>query len=578
MNLRLVSYLVIAVLVALAGPVGMAHAQSTFVGAWPYQIPPTGHFNTYVTDNISMGAYWDLIESPMAMYRWADDSWLPLLATDWEFDVDNQRFSVQLREGVVFEDGSEFTSYDVVTTFRLGYLMNLVVWRYLERVEADGPYTVHFYMDRPSTLVQQYVLREKIRASSVYGQWGDRVEALLAEGLDRESEEMRRLLGEFLEFRPERLVATGPYTIDPDRLTESQATLPKVVTAFNADRVNFDQIVLYNGETPAVTPLVLARQVDYATHGFPVATEMQFIAQGTRVIRPPTYSGPALYFNHNIYPFNRAEFRRAVAYAIDRHENGVISLSDSGRAAVLMAGMPDSMAELWLDEETLAQLEPYATDRAKAEQILLDIGFSKGNDGVWIDDQGNRLSFELSHPAEFADWSAAAENLAEQLRNFGLDIRLRGVPHTQHPIDVNMGRFEMAIRGWGASNPHPHFSFVADMFTHNYPQAQEGDGMNFNLNVTSERFGEVDLEELVVASAEGLSEAEQAEMVKTVSLVFNELLPIIPLWERFGNNPVLEDVRVSGWPADDDPSMLNPPYNDPVIVLLLLEGTLRPAN
>ena len=27
-------------------------------------------------------------------------------------------------------------------------------------------------------------------------------------------------------------------------------------------------------------------------------------------------------------------------------------------------------------------------------------------------------------------------------------------------------------------------------------------------------------------------------------MAFNELLPIIPLWERYGNNPALEGTRV----------------------------------
>ena len=39
--------------------------------------------------------------------------------------------------------------------------------------------------------------------------------------------------------------------------------------------------------------------------------------------------------------------------------------------------------------------------------------------------------------------------------------------------------------------------------------------------------------------------------VVAMALTYNELLPAIPLFERFGNNCALEGVRVVAWPADD---------------------------
>ena len=63
--------------------------------------------------------------------------------------------------------------------------------------------------------------------------------------------------------------------------------MPKNETSYWADDVNFDVVYIYNGETPTVTPLVLANQVDYATHGFPPATERAFQGGGIRILRPP---------------------------------------------------------------------------------------------------------------------------------------------------------------------------------------------------------------------------------------------------------------------------------------------------
>jgi hypothetical protein len=101
-------------------------------------------------------------------------------------------------------------------------------------------------------------------------------------------------LAQFNEFRPEDMVVLGPYKIDPASITESQMMLDKVPTSFMADMVKFDKLVNYNGETPVVTPLVLSGDVDYATHGFPPATEKEYINLGYRILRAPNYNGPAL--------------------------------------------------------------------------------------------------------------------------------------------------------------------------------------------------------------------------------------------------------------------------------------------
>ena len=62
------------------------------------------------------------------------------------------------------------------------------------------------------------------------------------------------------------------------------------------------------------------------------------------MIRPPTYSGPAIYFNFEIPEFNRKEVRQAIAHVINREENGIVSLGASGVAVQLMTGMSDNLA------------------------------------------------------------------------------------------------------------------------------------------------------------------------------------------------------------------------------------------
>ena len=88
-----------------------------------------------------------------------------------------------------------------------------------------------------------------------------------------------------------------------------------------------------------MTPLVLSKDIDYATHGFPPATEKSFLDAGIRIQRPPLMTGPALFFNYDVYPFTRPEVRQAMAYVMKRSDAGTVSLGASGVAVKYMAGL-----------------------------------------------------------------------------------------------------------------------------------------------------------------------------------------------------------------------------------------------
>ena len=102
--------------------------------------------------------------------------------------------------------------------------------------------------------------------------------------------------------------------------------------------------------------------------------------------------------------------------------------------------------------------------------------------------------------------------------------------------------------------------------------------MRFPLVQETEVLGTFDFEEAVVAAGEGLDIEAQKKVVTDLSLAFNEVLPIIPIWERYGNNPTLDGVRVTGWPPDDDPIYKNSPYADSFVTEMILDGTLRPVE
>lgn len=555
-----------------------------FHAAWPYQTPPTGHFNSFVTNGLFTplpNIYADLITLPMGLYYWASDEWLPLLATEWAFLEDGENFEVTLREGVMWSDGSEFTAADVLATTSVLRLMSSTLWEYVDEVTAVDDYTVNYHMSVPSTVVERYVIRENPRPASVYGEFAAQADELFGSGLTVEDPEGAQLLDQFNNFRPDGFVANGPFNVDVDSITSSNLNLVKNETGYLADTVRYDRIVNYNGETDTISAVVLSGDVDYATHGFAPATEMEMINQGIRILRPPIYSGPALYMNFARFPdtLGNPAVRRALAHAINREQNGTVSLADSGIAVEYMIGISDNLVPNWINEDAVDTFNQYEYDQELAASLLEEEGWTRDGE-VWTMSNGEEARFELSFPAEFADWSASGTDAAEQLTSFGIVVEPRAVTHTQHGIDVDQGNFDLAIQEWGSSdNPHPHFSYTTAFFVHNTLAINDGgEGIAYDLNQETEVAGAVDINELVIDSALGLDQQAQIDNLTTIAQVFNEELPKIPLFERYGNNAALEGVRVAEWPADDDPILQNSPYADGIPTMLMLTGELPPAD
>jgi peptide/nickel transport system substrate-binding protein len=426
-------------------------------------------------------------------------------------------------------------------------------------------------------IVERYVIRRSPLPSAIYGEWAQRARDLRTAGKTTDDPEALQLLDEFNKFRPETLIVNGPYTIDQNSITNAQFDMPKNPTSFYADKAAFDKIVNFNGETDTISAVVLSKDIDYATHGFPPATEQQMQANGIRVLRPPTYGGGALLFNYATQPeFADKLVRQALAHAIDRTENAEVTYADSGAPVQYMTGMSDKLAVQWLSEEAVAGLNQYEHDLEKAAAMLQEAGWTKDGE-IWMKPDGTEATYDLVTSAEFADHSASAANVAEQLNAFGFNISVQPVTFTQIGVDIDQGKFQLALRSWGSSsNPHPRFSFETAFFVHNIlARNNGGEGMSFPLVQQTDVAGEVDLEQLTRDSALGMDEALQKEQVTTIAQVFNELLNIIPLYERFGNNAALEGVRVVAWPAEDDPILQNSPYADGIPTMLMLTGKIE---
>jgi peptide/nickel transport system substrate-binding protein len=541
-----------------------------FHGGWPYVLQPQGHWNFYATNAILGGSiYTDLFISSLAVYNWAGNKYDFWLAESAKQTGDN--YDVKLRAGLKWDDGKAFTSKDVITTYMVGRLASYGIWNFIDKVEAIDELSVRFHYTKPTSLGERLILRNGIKPDSIFGALAAKAQTFYAGGGTNSTDAGKALIKEMNDFRPTAPYSVGPYKIDTASVTAAQLSMVRNTGGLFADKVNFDKIVIYQGETAEITPLVLNGDVDYATHGFPLATDKAFQDKGYRIIRGPIFTGPALYFNWETAPeFQDKRLRQAVAMAFNREEAGKIFYGTSARAPKYMAGFPDSLVPNWINSGDLSKLNPYGFDVAKADQLMKDAGYAKGTDGIYAKG-GKALSFELYFPSDFQDWAAAATYASDALNKFGIKITPRGAIRSTQLPDMNNAKFQIGLNPWGIGNPHPQASLVRPFREFN--KDATGGGMKYPLTQTYSG-GSINFDTVLDDAITGYDTAKQKDPITKIAIAFNELLPIIPIYERLNNNPVNDKARVTGWKPEGDP-IYTQGGADNFTIVMLMDGTLH---
>jgi peptide/nickel transport system substrate-binding protein len=557
--------------------------QGTFLGTWPYVLPPEHNFNGFVASNglnTNLGiVYRALVELTPAYYVWAENRYEPLLAEKWGFSEDNKSYEMTLRSDAMWSNGEPVLSDDVIATYALGRIMGWSQFNYISEVERVDDHSVRFvFTTEPSYLAERLLLKDYIVYRGSYGDLPERAMALHESGAAADSEEWTALRTEINEFRPEELIASGPYTYTMDDVTDAYMTLHWQPNSIFSGSSTFGEIRLWAGETEATTPLVLGGELAHSTNVYPASTVEQFQAQGIRMITLPRGYGAALLFNHSVAPLDKVEVRQAMAYAIDREENAFLTNGIGASATQYMSGILDAQTPQLISDEALAKLNPYAFDLDKAAELMTSAGYTKNDAGKWVDADGNTIALEYTFPAEFADFAGAAQNAIDQLNTFGFDISARSLPWQEAAAAIRASDFELSVWSWGAGSPFASRHFFGPTQRFNYTTLADGQrGIDFPMEFDWN--GEtIDLNTMINEVSNGTDLEAQRERAGVVAEIINTELPFIPLNVEYSVEP-FNEALIAGVPADDDPLFQNPSGSgDHFLIWALLNGTIMPTD
>lgn len=553
----------------------------TWFGTWPYILPPEHSFNGYVTNGgleTNLGAMFrSYVELPMAFYMWATGEYKPLLADSWGFSDDNSYYWTKIREDANWSNGDPVTADDVVATYAIGRLMNWPDFAYIDKVEKVDEKTVNyvFLEGQQSLRAERFILKNYIRDAKTYGDLAAKAQALFDAGKTKDDAEWTALVDEINAFRPEELIASGPYTYTMDDVGDTYMTLHWQPNSIFSSSVKFGEIRIWAGETEATTPLVLSGEIGHATNVYPPSTLDAFAAAGINTVSIPRGYGPALLFQHDVHPWEIKEVRQAAALVINRDENAFLTNGLGATATVYMSGLADSMVPFFLNQDVIDKLDHYDFNPDRAAELLTGIGYAKNADGKWADADGNVIKGEFKFPAEFNDFAGMALNATEQMNNFGFDITARAIPWQQCADDIRNGAFELSVWSWSSGTPFAASQFYGPIQRFNYVGLTQGQkGMNFPMQF--EWNGQqVDLDQMIKDSSAGLDLEKQKEIAGQVALIINDLMPYVPLNMLISVEPFNTNL-ISGAPAPDDPILQNPSGTDHFVIYYTLTGVLGP--
>jgi peptide/nickel transport system substrate-binding protein len=419
---------------------------------------------------------------------------LPELAESWDFSKDGKTWTFNLRRGVKWHDGRDFTSADVAFTIKevaeKYHPLGKQAFGPISRIETPDPHTVVFKFDKPFFPTRAYL-----------SCWYSGI-------LPKHLYENTDILKNPYNFKP---VGTGPFIFEeykqgshlivkrnPNYWRKDRPILEKIIFRIIPDGVARIS-ALEKGEVDILPPYSMA------------ISEMKTLEQ-KGFITTPIYAHDGLMamtlFNLKNTYLSNIKVRYAIAHATNLNEIAKKAYFDYGKIPV--GPIPSSIGWAFTDE-----VRKFDYDPAKAEKLLDEAGYKKDSKGI-------RFPLEFVYTPSRTDFDATAKIIKAQLREVGIDIRLRPLEYAA-TIDEVFKKKNFDLTYWSLTmGPDPAVGTARLYLT-----SQIGD-IPFT-NAMSYSNPEVD--RLFQQASEATSKEMAGQMFKKIQKIIVNDLPVLWILE-----------------------------------------------
>ena len=382
------------------------------------------------------------IYEPLIVYNRAIATYMPWLATRYDWNESNKRLRFTLRPGVAWSDGTPFTARDVVFTFellrRFPALDRVKMWDFLSGVTAIDGTTVDFVFKRPFT------------------------PGLFSIGqLPIVPEHKWKAVANPVTYDDPNPVGTGPFT-EVLRFEPMLYELGHNPHYWQPGKpsVRSLRVAMYHSNQEIKRALEKG-EVDWASLFIPDIEKTYVAEDPTRHTYwyPDFGTTTLLYLNTQKKPFDDKNVRKAISMAIDRQR--IVTEALSGYAPAADAtGLAESQKR-WKD--AAAQAAPWTRRNvAEANRLLDAAGLARGADGIRTVPGGGRMRYDIHAVAGWSNSEATASIIQQSLADVGIAATAVPLPYQAWSEKLQSGRFDMGI--WGSTRgPTPYQFYRSQM-------------------------------------------------------------------------------------------------------------------
>ncbi len=423
---------------------------------------------------------------------------VPDLAHSWEISSDGSTYSFNLREGVLWHDGDEFTSEDVKATYeRIVFppegLVSLrkTLFTALDSIETPDDYTVQFNLNE--TRSSDYMLQ----TFSVGYNMITKKETFEENNWDLSK----------VDNHP----GTGPF-IYSSRDTEKWIQ-ERNVDYWNENVPYVDKMthVWLIAWTPELAAALLGGVVDWAQWLDPDTFERVKTIEGMSTLELIVPSIAGITFNTERAPFNDVRVRQAFNLVVDKPKlaEAIDSVTATFVSGWYMPGTPYA----WSTEKLLTipgHRSPTAEDIAKAKQLLAEAGYPDGQ-GI------PELHFAVRETPNNRIGSAAVQAMVKEHLNVDTDINI----HQASAIAqvAQSGDFDLITGGYG--------SRVLDPYTYIVPAfGQCGDEL---CDQNTSRYRNPEFDRLGAEFIKELDQKKRFELANQIREILERDVPVITI-------------------------------------------------
>ena len=355
------------------------------------------HLNPAVQSGIATGQPGAQLFAAPLRY---DEDWTPqpYLAQSWEVSDDGLKVTLNLVQGATFHDGAPITSEDVkfsIETVQANHPFKSM-FSPVQSVDTPDAHTAVLNLSKPhpALLLAMSSQLLPIIPKHVYG-----------DGQDPKTHPQNS----------ENVVGSGPFKLVEFK-RDQHIILERNENFFMEGRPYVDRIVMRILKDSAARTIALENGEVHMSAFESVPQDLNRLKKNDAlVVSPEGYGaiGPIawLAFNTKEGPTADVKVRQAIAYAVDR--NFI-------QKALFLGLAPDAKTGIHKDSPFYnADVEAYDLDLDKANAILDEAGYAKGDDG---------MRFKLTVDYGWNPIKAPAEYLKPQLKKIGIDVEVRSSP------------------------------------------------------------------------------------------------------------------------------------------------------